>query len=74
MPAGVLESQGLRLVRPADRRQVPPPWLQARALVPMSLVPQQMEVSPEGKSYSIPEALTGAYHGLLWNSETHGNS
>lgn len=40
----------------------------------MSLVPQQMEVSPEGKSYAIPEALTGAYHGLLWNSETHGNS
>lgn len=72
----VLESQGFRLVRPADRRQVPPRWLQARAVVPMSLIPQQMEAA-QGTSCSVPGAPTGAYHGLLWeawNSETHGNS
>ena len=56
----VLESQGFRLVRPADRRQVPPPWLQARAVVPMSLVPQQMEAA-QGTSCSVPGAPTGDF-------------
>lgn len=75
MPAGGSGKPGAQAGQ-ACRQEAGPasPWLRPGALVPMSLVPQQMEVSPEGRSYAIPEALTGAYHGLLWNSETHGNS